>query len=112
MTASETTEFDPAARRLCPDGACTGLVNDAGRCSECGKHWGEVTAVADLRAGESFTTEAEAPDDLDIASSAISRGEGFDPQRRLCVDGNCTGVIGPDNRCSECGRTDSLGSQE
>ena len=24
--------------------------------------------------------------------------------RRLCVDGNCIGVIGPDGRCKECGR--------
>jgi len=24
--------------------------------------------------------------------------------RRLCVDGNCIGVIGPDGRCRECGR--------
>lgn len=24
--------------------------------------------------------------------------------RRLCPDGNCIGVIGPDGRCKECGR--------
>jgi hypothetical protein len=24
--------------------------------------------------------------------------------RRLCSDGNCIGVIGPDGRCKECGR--------
>jgi hypothetical protein len=24
--------------------------------------------------------------------------------RRLCGDGNCIGVIGPDGRCKECGR--------
>ncbi len=29
----------------------------------------------------------------------------FDPHRRLCPDGACIGVIGPDGRCSECGRT-------
>ncbi len=26
--------------------------------------------------------------------------------RRLCPDGNCIGVIGPDGRCKECGRPD------
>ena len=26
--------------------------------------------------------------------------------RRLCPDGNCIGVIGPDGRCKECGRLD------
>lgn len=24
--------------------------------------------------------------------------------RRLCSDGNCIGVIGPDGRCNECGK--------
>jgi hypothetical protein len=24
--------------------------------------------------------------------------------RRLCSDGNCIGVIGPDGRCTECGK--------
>jgi hypothetical protein len=24
--------------------------------------------------------------------------------RRLCSDGNCIGVIGPDGRCRECGK--------
>jgi hypothetical protein len=27
----------------------------------------------------------------------------FDPRRRLCRDGTCVGVIGPDGRCKECG---------
>jgi hypothetical protein len=29
----------------------------------------------------------------------------FDPNRRLCPDGSCVGVIGPDGRCSVCART-------
>ena len=24
--------------------------------------------------------------------------------RRLCSDGNCIGVVGPDGRCKECGK--------
>ena len=28
-------------------------------------------------------------------------------QRELCADGNCTGVIGDDGRCRECGRSRS-----
>ncbi|MEP6654356.1 MAG: hypothetical protein ABJA82_13420 [Myxococcales bacterium] len=28
----------------------------------------------------------------------------FNPRRRLCPDGTCTGIIGPDARCGECGR--------
>ena len=30
--------------------------------------------------------------------------ETFDPKRRLCPDGSCIGVIGPDGRCSVCGK--------
>ncbi len=32
---------------------------------------------------------------------------GFDPKRRLCPEGTCTGIIGRDGRCGECGRTAS-----
>lgn len=32
-------------------------------------------------------------------------GEDFDPSQRLaCADGNCIGIIGPDGKCSECGK--------
>ena len=32
--------------------------------------------------------------------------------RRLCPDGNCIGVIGPDGRCKECGRRDDAEASE
>jgi len=28
----------------------------------------------------------------------------FDPTRRLCPDGGCIGVIGPDGKCTVCGK--------
>ena len=28
----------------------------------------------------------------------------FNPKRRLCPDGSCVGVLGPDGRCSVCQR--------
>jgi hypothetical protein len=31
------------------------------------------------------------------------RTAAFDPKRRLCPDGTCIGIIGPDGRCTECG---------
>ncbi len=32
-------------------------------------------------------------------------GEGFDPGKRLaCSDGMCIGIIGPDGKCTECGK--------
>jgi hypothetical protein len=37
-----------------------------------------------------------------------SSPEAFDPTRRkLCADGACVGVIGDDDRCGECGRTEA-----
>jgi hypothetical protein len=31
-------------------------------------------------------------------------GPAFDPNRRLCSDGACLGVIDGDNRCPVCGK--------
>ena len=31
------------------------------------------------------------------------REAGFNPQRRLCADGSCLGVMGADGKCTECG---------
>ena len=33
----------------------------------------------------------------------------FDPKRRLCPDGSCVGVLGPDGRCSVCQRPAGAG---
>jgi hypothetical protein len=35
-TVDEAVDPDLAARRLCPDGACVGLVGGDGRCKVCG----------------------------------------------------------------------------
>ena len=103
MTASDITEFDPAARRLCPDGACTGLLDDGGRCSECGKQWANVHATAP-GGGVFVAAEPQAGDEDPENLLTFPTGAGFDPNRQLCPDGSCTGVVGSDNRCSECGR--------
>ena len=35
----------------------------------------------------------------------MSEEGGFDPtKRRLCPDGSCIGILGPDGKCGECGR--------
>lgn len=38
------------------------------------------------------------------ADSENENDSDFDTKRRLCPDGSCVGVIGPDGKCSECGR--------
>jgi hypothetical protein len=43
----------------------------------------------------------------DMEDHSSSNGT-FDPtQRRLCPDGTCVGIVGPDGRCGECGRTEA-----
>jgi hypothetical protein len=34
----------------------------------------------------------------------------FNPQRRLCPDGSCVGILGADGRCSVCRRSAGAGS--
>jgi hypothetical protein len=119
-TSQEKPTFDPARRRLCPDGTCIGLLDDSGRCKECGQ-------VAGARATEAAPTAPTAPpddvdpdmdigtdDDDDAAGQSSAdepmdagapEGARFDPARRLCPDGSCLGVLGSDGRCSVCGRT-------
>lgn len=115
---NETTGFDPK-RRLCPDGACTGVIGSDGRCTECGRTLGnqaaaengspnvfavldafdaagEVPGFSEARPGSPSPYQARADDEV-LAS-------GFDPDRRLCPDGTCVGVIGPNGACLVCGR--------
>jgi hypothetical protein len=108
-TSSESESFDPSRRRLCPDGACIGLLDDSGRCRECGLQAGQAgpadapTAPPDLESdGQPDLDEQD--DELEAADEP---GGGFDAKRRLCPDGDCLGVIGADGRCSVCGRTEA-----
>jgi len=84
------TEFNPT-RRLCPDGACIGVMKEDGRCSVCGRDADGAALAAAEDAGEAPEPTAEGTG-------------GFDPSRRLCEDGSCVGVIGPDGRCGVCGQ--------
>lgn len=84
------------------DGACTGLVDASGTCGECGRFWGEVPLAASAPpAGEAnVDTLAPVEDADDLAAHAV----GDFGSRTLCPDGACVGVMGPEGRCSECGR--------
>ena len=113
--------FDPGKRRLCPDGACIGVIGNDGRCRVCGRA-GDGSAPASAAGGQ----EPDALDALDddvpsrdrgdddsaagaedqhaLANGADGADGGFRPDRPLCDDGSCVGVIGSDGRCSVCGR--------
>jgi hypothetical protein len=95
----DSESFDPSARRLCSDGSCIGVIGPEGRCKVCGQ------PDRGKPADGGYAAAAEPAEDEDLAEEADAPGAGFDPTRKLCVDGSCIGVIGPDGRCTECGRT-------
>ena len=98
-------------RQLCSDGNCIGVIGPDGRCKECGLP-GEGDPPAMDDAGTDPEDEASlAAEDVDTSTdedrfdvpAAESDDDDWD-NRRLCPDGNCIGVIGPNGRCKECGR--------
>ncbi|MBE7451897.1 MAG: hypothetical protein HS111_24320 [Kofleriaceae bacterium] len=98
-------------RRLCPDGDCTGILGIDGRCKVCGRAEPGRAAVASARARAADGDAADDDAADDDAADDAHHGEpaGDDPgdasdQRRLCPDGGCTGLLGPDGRCKVCGR--------
>jgi hypothetical protein len=105
MTPSDAQDaaaepFDPAARELCPDGACLGVLGSDGRCRVCGRS-GEGVKAAPRDAARPPAAAAVLP-----SASAGDEGGAFaDDERRLCPDGACVGLVGPDGRCKVCGAT-------
>ena len=104
MSTTQDDTFDPSQRRLCPDGSCLGLLGSDGRCKVCGtlgSGGAAVTPVASPPVAPSpepeINVEAGPP-------AAFSAESAFDPDRRLCPDDACIGVIGINNKCGVCGR--------
>jgi len=105
----EASTFNPR-RRLCPDGSCIGIIGDDGRCTVC--------ATSDPGAADSPLPAPHSVDTLDEpnielpevpleedAAAAEALPSDFNPNRRLCSDDACIGVIGEDNLCRLCGKT-------
>ena len=109
----ELKDIDWENRVLCSDESCIGVIGADGRCKECGKAYEGELPFSEGPAEEASadeTVEAPAPpEDQAPETSAPGSDEDYDPndwdQRKLCSDGNCIGVIGPDGRCKECGKT-------
>jgi hypothetical protein len=108
---SEANKFDPH-RRLCPDGACIGVIGDDGRCHVCGRGAsGQDAAPAGFvpagQADDDDDDNLDAGDDAEPAAvepGATARTGAFDPSRRLCPDGSCLGVLGAEGVCNVCGQ--------
>ncbi len=100
--SDDDSTFNPR-RPLCPDGSCVGIIGDNGKCTVCGAgnagdDASKSPAVLDGDASDNPEVEANEAGPEDDAAS------GFDPNRRLCGDDTCLGVIGEDNRCPVCGK--------
>jgi len=99
-------------RQLCNDGNCIGVIGPDGCCKACGKPYdGELpdTGIPDSVTDQSIDVPRETspiPDHEEPSTHAP--GEDADSEwknRRLCSDGNCIGVIGPDGCCKVCGKS-------
>jgi hypothetical protein len=124
----EETPFD-STRRLCPDGACVGVIGPDGLCSVCRRTESAAargddvveadeeraveaaageTAPGEAASGEAASGEAASDETSDSASAfrpnPLAGASGFDAKRRLCDDGSCVGLVGADGLCAVCGR--------
>lgn len=97
-------------RRVCPDGACIGVIGGDGRCNICGRTAPNEGGA--YRATPAAQVDEDEADDHDDAGAVPPRdevapnpaGEGDWGNRTLCSDGTCTGVIGSDGHCKVCGK--------
>ena len=111
-TENYQDDIDWENRILCSDGNCIGVIGPDGCCKECGHPYeGDLPAalpenkVAVATAPtETVTSPEETTETEPLAAESASTSEEEWENRRLCIDGNCIGVIGPDGKCKECGR--------
>jgi len=109
-----------AARTLCSDSACIGVIGPEGNCLECGRPYdGELpdNLAATMPSTDMVADEIPEDDELDAPSTDTAVDSAEEPQsdddewaaRKLCSDEGCIGIIGPDGRCLECGRASEEG---
>jgi len=64
-----------------------------------------VAPAADLPALPTPEPESRGEPNHEAGSEVAAEAEeAFNPNRRLCPDEACIGVVGSDNKCSVCGR--------
>lgn len=101
-TDDKKNDHDPEweNRTLCPDGNCIGVIGSNGRCGECGKECGMPSG----NPSEGAQTKTETVNTPIYGSTQDPESDPDWENRKLCPDGNCIGVVGPDGRCGECGK--------
>ena len=99
---------DLDSRILCSDGACIGIIGPDGKCKECGKEMDPDDApLLEAAQAKADAEGGQADDDDDDEWEEEEEDDDEPPaldDRELCPDGNCIGIIGPDDNCKECGR--------
>jgi len=100
------TDKEWARRVLCSDESCIGVIGADGRCKECGKPYeGELPDIEEVTENVEVDSEPEPEPEQVVAERPDEEYDGDDwSKRKLCSDGNCIGVIGPDGTCKECGK--------
>jgi hypothetical protein len=101
-SAADDAAAEWADRRLCSDGNCIGVIGPDGRCKECGKPYAE--SAGGPAADPEASSAAAVTEPPEAAAAPVEEESTEWADRRLCSDGNCIGVIGPDGRCKECGK--------
>ena len=95
------TDWDQ--RQLGSDGACVGVIGPDGTCKVCGRaaaNWGDERQRGLMPEPEPEPEAGPTPE--------TTPGLSDDPEwgsRKLCPDGACVGVLGPDGKCKVCGRS-------
>lgn len=104
-------------RVLCSDESCIGVIGPDKRCRECGRLYeGELPDHF-----KKYVLEDEDVDEMPFENAGVEGldedegdpGGGEDASimddewanRILCSDESCIGVIGPDGRCKDCGKS-------
>ncbi len=85
-------------RTLCSDESCIGTIGLDGKCKECGKVYeGKLLGGHDTSNVKTAQVKEKDPTDTNF-------DEDWD-KRVLCSDEACIGIIGPDGKCKECGKS-------
>ena len=114
-TKISQADIDWENRILCSDGNCIGIIGADGRCKECGLLFeGDLPAAKTVKKPDTETARTEPAEPVTTSHEEIETADNLKEEpvpaadddwenRRLCSDGNCIGVIGPDGNCKECG---------
>lgn len=90
-------------RHLCPDGSCLGVLGPDGICRICGRR-GEAAAASTSDSDSTYEEETTS-EKYEYEDQNGSADDPFGPDRKLCPDGGCIGILDSKGRCKICGRS-------